>query len=241
MILFPAIDLKEGRCVRLWQGDMERATVFADDPAAKAREFAELGFEWLHVVDLDGAFAGHPVNTAAVESILAVDGVSVQLGGGIRDLDRIGHWLERGVSRVVLGTVALTNPALVREASRNFPERVAVGIDARDGMVAVAGWADQSTVPAQDLALRFEDAGVAAIVYTDIGRDGTLAGVNVAATAALAAALTTPVIASGGVASLADIEALKAIESSGVCGVIAGRAIYDGRLDPAAARALLVA
>ena len=239
MILYPAIDLKDGRCVRLLRGDMAAATVFAAAPADQARQFAEAGFEWLHLVDLNGAFAGRPVNGDAVEAILAAVSLPVQLGGGIRDLATVDFWLERGVKRVILGTIALTEPELVRAACKRHPGRVVVGIDARDGMVAVEGWARTSEVRALDLALRFEDAGVAAIVYTDIDRDGALGGVNVEATADLAFALTTPVIASGGVASLADLKALKEVEKTGVEGVICGRALYDGRLDPAAALKLL--
>ena len=239
MILYPAIDLKDGRCVRLLRGDMAAATVFAAAPADQARQFADAGFEWLHLVDLNGAFAGRPVNGDAVEAILAAVTLPVQLGGGIRDLATVDFWLDRGVKRVILGTVALTEPELVREACKRHPGRVVVGIDARDGMVAVEGWARTSEVRALDLALRFEDAGVAAIVYTDIDRDGALGGVNVEATADLAFALTTPVIASGGVASLADLKSLKEVEKTGVEGVICGRALYDGRLDPAAALRLL--
>jgi len=239
VILYPAIDLKDGRCVRLLRGDMAAATVFAAAPADQARQFAEAGFEWLHLVDLNGAFAGRPVNGDAVEAILAAVSLPVQLGGGIRDLATVDFWLERGVKRVILGTIALTEPELVRAACKRHPGRVVVGIDARDGMVAVEGWARTSEVRALDLALRFEDAGVAAIVYTDIDRDGALGGVNVEATADLAFALTTPVIASGGVASLADLKALKEVEKTGVEGVICGRALYDGRLDPAAALKLL--
>jgi phosphoribosylformimino-5-aminoimidazole carboxamide ribotide isomerase len=239
VILYPAIDLKDGRCVRLLRGDMAAATVFAAAPADQARQFADAGFEWLHLVDLNGAFAGKPVNGDAVEAILAAVELPVQLGGGIRDLATVDFWLERGVKRVILGTVALTEPELVRAACKRHPGRVVVGIDARDGMVAVEGWARTSEVRALDLALRFEDAGVAAIVYTDIDRDGALGGVNVEATADLAFALTTPVIASGGVASLADLRSLKQVEKTGVEGVICGRALYDGRLDPAAALKLL--
>jgi len=239
VILYPAIDLKDGRCVRLLRGDMAAATVFAAAPADQARQFAEAGFQWLHLVDLNGAFAGRPVNGDAVEAILAAVSLPVQLGGGIRDLATVDFWLERGVKRVILGTIALTEPELVRAACKRHPGRVVVGIDARDGMVAVEGWARTSEVRALDLALRFEDAGVAAIVYTDIDRDGALGGVNVEATADLAFALTTPVIASGGVASLADLKTLKEVEKTGVEGVICGRALYDGRLDPAAALKLL--
>jgi phosphoribosylformimino-5-aminoimidazole carboxamide ribotide isomerase len=237
MILFPAIDLKGGQCVRLVKGDMRQATVFNTDPADQARQFAVAGAEWLHLVDLDGAFAGAPVNEAAVESILAATALPVQLGGGIRDLARIGAWLERGVARVILGTAALKNPELVRQACRRFPGKIAVGIDAKGGRVAVEGWAETSELSALDLARRFEDAGVAAIIYTDIDRDGLLQGVNVVATADLAAALAIPVIASGGVSSIDDIRALLEIlpatrkSGGGIVGVISGRAIYDGRLD----------
>jgi phosphoribosylformimino-5-aminoimidazole carboxamide ribotide isomerase len=239
VILFPAIDLKGGVCVRLVRGAMDAATVFNDDPAAQARDFAAAGFSWLHVVDLDGAFAGRPVNDAAVRSIVAATPLPVQLGGGIRDAARIAWWLERGVGRVILGTVALRDPALVKAACRDHPGRIVVGIDARAGRVAVEGWAETSEVTARDLALRFEDAGAAAIVYTDIERDGALGGVNVEATAALAEALTTPVIASGGLASLDELARLKAQEGRGIAGVICGRALYDGRIEPRRALALL--
>jgi len=239
VILYPAIDLKGGQCVRLLRGEMSAATVFNDDPAAQAREFAAAGFSWLHLVDLDGAFAGQPVNGAAVEAILAATPLPVQLGGGIRDAARIAFWLERGVARVILGTAALRDPALVRSACAAHPGRIAIAIDARRGKVAVEGWAKTSSIAARDLALRFEDAGAAAIIYTDIERDGTLAGVDVEATARLAEALSTPVIASGGVASVADLARLKAMEGSGIAGVICGRALYDGRIDPAAALRLL--
>ena len=238
MILFPAIDLKDGRCVRLLRGDMSAATVFNDDPAAQAKSFAASGCQWLHVVDLDGAFAGKPMNRQAVADIVAVAGVPVQLGGGIRDRATIDAWLARGIARVILGTVALTNPDLVKGACRDHPGRIVVGIDARAGRVAVEGWARHSDRDALDLALQFEDAGVAAIVYTDIERDGALSGVNIEATAGLARRLTTPVIASGGVASLADLSALKAHEKDGIAGVICGRALYDGRIDLAQALAL---
>lgn len=239
VILYPAIDLKEGECVRLWRGEMDRATVFSDDPAGQARAFAAQGCQWLHVVDLDGAFAGKPMNAAAVDSILASVSVPVQLGGGIRDLETAERWLDRGVARVVLGTLALRAPETAREACRRFPGRVAIAIDAKDGFVAVAGWAEASEVPAPDLARRFEDSGAAAVIYTDIERDGTLAGLNVAATADLARALAIPVIASGGVASLDDIRALKRVADSGIAGVIVGRALYDGRLDLAEALGVL--
>jgi phosphoribosylformimino-5-aminoimidazole carboxamide ribotide isomerase len=239
MILYPAIDLKDGACVRLVRGAMDEATVFNMDPADQARAFAAEGFEWIHVVDLNGAVEGRPVNGAAVERILASTDRPVQLGGGIRSLDLIEHWLVKGVSRVVLGTVAVKNPDLVRQACHAFPGRIAVGIDAREGYVAVEGWVETSTVKALDLALRFEDAGAAAIIYTDINRDGAMAGVNVDQTADLAFALTTPVIASGGVSSMADLDALKREEGAGIEGVIVGRALYDGRIDPAAALDLL--
>lgn len=229
MILYPAIDLKDGHCVRLLRGDMGQATVFGDDPAAQARSFAGAGCEWLHLVDLNGAFAGHPVNAAAVEAILAAVAVPVQLGGGIRDRATIEMWLERGVARVILGTVAVENEALVREAARAHPGRVAVGIDARDGRVATRGWAEETEVKVTGLARRLEDAGVAAFIYTDIARDGAMQGPNVAATEALARAVSVPVIASGGVAALSDLLALKA--TGVIAGAISGRALYDGALD----------
>ncbi|RMD92979.1 MAG: 1-(5-phosphoribosyl)-5-[(5-phosphoribosylamino)methylideneamino]imidazole-4-carboxamide isomerase [Alphaproteobacteria bacterium] len=237
MILYPAIDLKDGQCVRLLRGEMEAATVFGDDPAAQARAFAEAGCEWLHVVDLNGAFAGHPVNAAAVEAILAAVSIPVQLGGGIRDMATIEGWLERGLARVILGTVAVENPALVREAARAFPGRVAVGIDARKGRVATRGWAEETEAMASDLARSFEDAGVAAIIYTDIERDGAMAGPNVEATAELARAVSIPVIASGGVSSLADLIALR--DTGVIAGAIVGRALYDGAIDLARALAAL--
>ncbi|HKW52915.1 MAG TPA: 1-(5-phosphoribosyl)-5-[(5-phosphoribosylamino)methylideneamino]imidazole-4-carboxamide isomerase [Stellaceae bacterium] len=239
MILYPAIDLKGGQCVRLLRGEMSAATVYNDDPAAQARSFVAAGCRWLHVVDLDGAFAGKPMNAAAVASIVAAARVPVQLGGGIRDRATIARWLESGVTRVVLGTAALRDPELVKAACRAYPGRVAVGIDARHGRVAVEGWAKSSDMTALDLALAFEDAGVTAIIYTDIERDGALTGVDADATAALARRLTTPVIASGGVAGLADLAALKAHEQDGIAGVICGRALYDGRLDLGRALALL--
>ena len=239
MRLFPAIDLKDGACVRLRRGDMADATVFNDDPANQARAFAAAGFDWLHLVDLNGAFAGTPVNAAAVDAILAAVDLPVQLGGGIRDAATVARWLDAGVRRVILGTAALNDPALVKEACRRHPGRIVVGIDARDGRVAVEGWAETSEITARDLALRFEDAGVAAIVFTDIARDGVLAGINVQATADLARALTTPVIASGGLASLDDLRALMAVAEAGIEGVISGCALYDGRLDARAALALL--
>jgi len=241
MNLYPAIDLKDGQAVRLVRGDMAQATVFNSDPSEQAVNFEAAGFRWLHLVDLNGAFAGRPVNEAAVEQILSRVTIPAQLGGGIRDMDTIAHWLKRGVRRVILGTVALKEPQLVKEACREFPGRIMVGIDAREGYVAVEGWAETSSMKALDLALKFEDCGVAAIVYTDINRDGAMGGVNVEATAHLACHLTTPVIASGGVSSLADLAALKAEEATGIEGVICGRALYDGRIDPAAALALLSA
>ena len=238
MILYPAIDLKDGRCVRLLRGEMSAATVFNEDPAAQARSFADAGCRWLHLVDLDGAFAGKPMNAASVEAILNAVGVPAQLGGGIRDLATIEAWLGKGIARIILGTAALAQPDLVTESCRKFPGKVAVGIDARGGMVAVEGWAKTSEMRALDLARRVEDAGAAAIIFTDIDRDGALAGVNVAATAALARALKTPVIASGGVAALDDIAALKAHESDGIAGAVLGRALYDGRVDLKAALAM---
>jgi phosphoribosylformimino-5-aminoimidazole carboxamide ribotide isomerase len=239
VILYPAIDLKEGRCVRLLRGEMSAATVFNEDPAAQAKSFADAGCRWLHLVDLDGAFAGKPMNAASVEAILKAVQVPAQLGGGIRNLATIEAWLGKGIARVILGTAALTNPDLVNEACRKFPGKVAVGIDARDGKVAVEGWAKTSAMTALDLAHRVEDAGAAAIIFTDIDRDGALAGVNVAATASLARALKTSVIASGGVAAIDDIAALKAHESDGIAGAIMGRALYDGRIDLKAALALV--
>jgi phosphoribosylformimino-5-aminoimidazole carboxamide ribotide isomerase len=239
MILFPAIDLKDGACVRLLRGDMAQATVFSQDPAAQAKAFEAQGFEWLHIVDLNGAFAGRPLNGPAVAAILGAIGIPAQLGGGIRDLATIEAWLERGLARVILGTVAVKNPDLVREACRKFPGRIAVGIDARGGRVATEGWAETSDIPALDLAKAFEDAGVAAIVHTDIERDGALEGMNVEATAELASAISTPVIASGGVTGLDDLRRLKAVEHTGIIGVISGRAIYDGRIEPEEALKIL--
>ena len=241
MILFPAIDLKNGQCVRLRQGEMAEATVFNTDPAAQARVFEEQGFEWLHVVDLNGAFAGRPVNADAVEAILAAMHIPVQLGGGVRDLDTVVTWLDKGIDRVILGTAAVRDPSFVREAARDFPGCIAVGIDARDGKVAVEGWAETSEITAIDLARRFEDTGVAAIIYTDIARDGELAGLNLEATAALARAISIPVIASGGLASIEDVRALLRSDYARLEGAIAGRALYDGRLDPAEALALIAA
>ena len=239
MILFPAIDLKNGQCVRLEQGDMARATVFNLDPAAQAKTFEQQGFEYLHVVDLDGAFAGKPVNAQAVEAMLKVVKFPVQLGGGIRDLATIEAWLSKGIRRVIIGTAAVRDPALVKEAAKKFPGRVAVGLDARDGKVAVEGWAETSTVIALDIAQRFEDAGVAAIIFTDIARDGLLKGLNLDATIALADAISIPVIASGGFASIDDVKALLQPRAKKLEGAISGRALYDGRVDPAEALALI--
>ena len=239
MILFPAIDLKDGQCVRLFQGDMDRVTVFGDDPAAQAKEFAAAGAKWLHLVDLNGAVSGRPVNEDAVTGILDVLDIPVQLGGGIRDMDTIEFWLERGVRRVILGTAAVRDPALVEQASRKHPGRVVVGIDARDNMVAVEGWTETSETTALDLAKRFENCGVAAIIYTDISRDGAMQGPNIDATVELAYAVSVPVIASGGVSSMADLEALKDSGQGLLEGVISGRALYDGRIDLAAAIRML--
>jgi phosphoribosylformimino-5-aminoimidazole carboxamide ribotide isomerase len=233
MILYPAIDLKDGACVRLRRGDMDQATVFNLDPGAQAKQFTDAGCDWIHVVDLDGAFEGKPENGAAVDAILDAVDVPVQLGGGIRSLDTAADWLDRGVRRIVFGTVAVKDPDMVIAACRLWPDQVAVGIDARGGFVAVEGWAEQSTLAVVDLAGRFEDAGVAAIVYTDIDRDGMMQGVNVEETASLAEKTTIPVIASGGIASLEDLRALKA--RGGIAGAISGRALYDGRLDLSAA------
>ncbi len=255
MILYPAIDLKDGQAVRLLRGEMDTATVFNDDPAAQARAFEAAGFGWLHLVDLNGAFEGRPVNRAAVEAILAAVAIPAQLGGGIRNMATIESWLEAGIARVILGTVAVKDPALVRAAAREFPGRIALGIDARDGRVAVEGWAEVSAIGTLELARRFEDAGAVAIIFTDISRDGALQGVNIEATAALARATRLPVIASGGVAALGDIEALivasdeirgdgtqgTAVPGGGIQGAILGRALYDGRIDPAAALALVSA
>jgi phosphoribosylformimino-5-aminoimidazole carboxamide ribotide isomerase len=231
MILFPAIDLKDGQCVRLEQGDMQRATVFNADPADQARRFAAEGFEWLHVVDLNGAFAGRSVNGEAVAAILAAVKIPVQLGGGVRDMAAIEAWLAKGMARVILGTAAVSDPELVRVAAKQFPGRIAVGIDARGGRVAVRGWADVTEMEAIELGRRFEDAGVAAIIYTDIDRDGILKGLNIEATLRLAGAVSIPVIASGGLASLADIERLLQPDCAILEGAISGRALYDGRLD----------
>ncbi|EAU47573.1 1-(5-phosphoribosyl)-5-[(5-phosphoribosylamino)methylideneamino]imidazole-4-carboxamide isomerase [Salipiger bermudensis] len=230
MILYPAIDLKDGKAVRLLRGDMDKATVFNDDPAAQALEFVAAGCEWLHLVDLNGAFAGEPVNAAAVEAILSQSKTPAQLGGGIRDMATIERWLDKGLARVILGTVAVENPALVREAAAAFPGKIAVGIDARDGRVATKGWAEVTDVDAVELAKSYEDAGVAAIIYTDINRDGAMQGPNIEATAALARAVTIPVIASGGVSSLKDLKDLRDCGAA-LNGAISGRALYDGALD----------
>lgn len=241
LTLYPAIDLKDGRCVRLRRGDMDEATIYGEDPAAQARQFQDAGTTWLHVVDLNGAFAGRPVNEAAVRAILGVATVPVQLGGGIRDMAAIEAWLSAGISRVILGSAAVKNPILVHQACKSFPGRIAVGIDARDGMVATEGWAETSALPAADLAHRFADVGVAALIYTDIARDGMLCGVNLEETAALARGLSVPVIASGGVSSLDDLSRLRQAASlqAGIEGVIVGRALYDGRMTIEAALAAL--
>jgi phosphoribosylformimino-5-aminoimidazole carboxamide ribotide isomerase len=239
VILFPAIDLKNGQCVRLEQGDMARATVFNLDPAAQAKSFAAQGFEYLHVVDLDGAFAGKPMNARAVETMLKAVTMPLQLGGGIRDLATVEAWLAKGVARVIIGTAAVRDPELVKNAARRFPGRVAVGLDARDGKVAVEGWAETSQVTALEIAQRFEDAGVAAIIFTDIARDGLLKGLNLDATIALADRISIPVVASGGLASIEDIRAMLTPRAKKLAGAIAGRALYDGRLDAAAALALI--
>ena len=237
MILYPAIDLKDGQCVRLLRGEMEAATVFNDDPAAQARAFQDAGCEWIHLVDLNGAFEGKPVNAGAVEAILGAITVPAQLGGGIRDLATIETWLSKGLSRVILGTVAVEDPDLVREAARAFPGQVAVGLDARGGMVATRGWAEETNRTVTDLARAFEDAGIAAIIYTDIDRDGAMGGPNVPATEALARAVSVPVIASGGVASMADLTALR--DTGVIAGAISGRALYDGAIDLKTALAAL--
>jgi len=239
VILFPAIDLKNGQCVRLEQGDMARATVFSLEPAAQARSFAAQGFEYLHVVDLDGAFAGQPMNAHAVEAMLKAVTMPLQLGGGIRDLRTVEAWLDKGVARVIIGTAAVRDPDLVKNAAKKFPGRVAVGLDARDGRVAVQGWAETAQVTALEIAERFEDAGVAAIIFTDIARDGLLKGLNLEATLALADRISIPVIASGGLASIEDVRAMLTPRAKKLAGAIAGRALYDGRLDPSTALALI--
>ncbi|MEP0234896.1 1-(5-phosphoribosyl)-5-[(5-phosphoribosylamino)methylideneamino]imidazole-4-carboxamide isomerase [Roseibium sp.] len=240
-ILFPAIDLKDGQCVRLKLGDMDQATVFNDDPGAQAKSFEDQGFEWLHVVDLNGAFAGESVNGAAVDAILAATNNPVQLGGGIRTLEHIEAWLDKGITRVILGTVAVRDPELVKEACKRFPGKIAVGIDAKGGYVAVEGWAETSELTAVDLAKRFEDAGVSAIIYTDIDRDGILKGLNIPSTLELANAVSIPVIASGGLASIDDVKRLLEPDCGILEGAISGRALYDGRLDPQEAMALIKA
>lgn len=239
MILFPAIDLKDGVCVRLLRGDLNRATVFNIDPAEQAADFQKSGFEWLHLVDLNGAVEGRAVNGEAVAAVIEAVDIPVQLGGGIRNRQMVEHWFEAGVSRVVLGTAALADPEFVLTACKDFPGKIVIAIDARDGVVAVEGWTKDSGVRALDLALKFENSGAAAILYTDINRDGAMAGVNTEATVDLAFALTTPVIASGGVSSIDDLRELKANEAAGLEGVICGRALYDGRIDPAAGLAVL--
>ena len=239
MILFPAIDLKDGQCVRLKLGDMEQATIFNDNPAAQAKRFEAQGFEWLHLVDLNGAFEGRPVNARAVEEILKAIAIPVQLGGGIRDLATIEHWLSRGVTRVILGTIALRNPDIVREACKEFPGEIVVGIDAKAGHVAVEGWGESSSLTAIELGKRFEDVGVSAIVFTDIDRDGILKGINFEKTLELANSVNIPVIASGGLASIKDVERLLEPDCAILEGAISGRAIYDGRLDPKAALKLI--
>jgi phosphoribosylformimino-5-aminoimidazole carboxamide ribotide isomerase len=239
MIFFPAIDLKDGQCVRLYKGEMEKATVFAQDPAQQARAFQDAGCRWIHVVDLNGAFAGKPVNADAVDAILKAVSVPIQLGGGIRSLDTVKLWLDKGVARVILGTAALKDPQLVIDACKEYPGRIAVGIDAREGRVAVEGWAETSDITALDLAKKFEDAGVAAIIYTDIERDGAMGGPNVDATVALARSVSIPIIASGGVSKMDDLSSLKKAGGDILAGVIAGRAVYDGRVEPRAAQALL--
>ncbi|MDP1699612.1 MAG: 1-(5-phosphoribosyl)-5-[(5-phosphoribosylamino)methylideneamino]imidazole-4-carboxamide isomerase [Aestuariivirga sp.] len=239
MILFPAIDLKDGQCVRLKLGDMEQATIFNDNPAAQAKSFEALGFEWLHLVDLNGAFEGRPVNGKAVEEILKAISIPVQLGGGIRDMATIEHWLSRGVTRVILGTIALRNPDIVREACKEFPGEIVVGIDAKGGHVAVEGWGESSSLTAIELGKRFEDVGVSAIVFTDIDRDGILKGINFEKTLELANSVNIPVIASGGLASIRDVERLLEPDCAILEGAISGRAIYDGRLDPNAALKLI--
>ncbi len=239
MIFFPAIDLKDGKCVRLLQGDMDQETVFGDDPAAQAKIFEDAGCSWIHVVDLNGAFDGKPGNDKAINSILNAISIPIELGGGIREMAAVDFWLERGVRRVILGTAALKDPGLVREACRKHPGRIAVGVDARGGKVAVEGWAEVSELSAIDLARQFEGAGVAAIIYTDIDRDGVMKGPNVEATLKLACAVSIPVIASGGVSSMDDLEELKLSGNGLLAGVISGRAIYDGKVDPMEAAALL--
>lgn len=239
MIIYPAIDLKDGQCVRLLRGDMDRATVFCEHPAVQAQQFEEAGFSWLHLVDLNGAFAGKPVNAEAVKEILSAVNIPAQLGGGIRSLEQIEDWLKAGIARVILGTAALRDPELVKQACRAFPGKIAVGIDAKAGRVAVEGWAEISDMTALDLALKFEDAGVAAIIYTDIARDGAMQGPNIEETARLAERLTTQVILSGGMSSPEDLRRVAARASSGIAGVIIGRALYDGAITPQQALSLI--
>ncbi|MGB9259267.1 MAG: 1-(5-phosphoribosyl)-5-[(5-phosphoribosylamino)methylideneamino]imidazole-4-carboxamide isomerase [Pseudolabrys sp.] len=239
VILFPAIDLKEGLAVRLEQGDMARATIFHRDPAAQARAFEQQGFEYLHIVDLDGAFAGMPMNAAAVDRILETVGIPVQLGGGVRDTATVENWLEKGIDRIIIGTAAVRDPPFVKQAARDYPGRIAVGLDARDGKVAVEGWAETSELSVLDIARRFEDVGVSAIVYTDIARDGMLQGLNLDATVALAEAIRIPIIASGGLASIEEIKELLSPRAGKLAGAIAGRALYDWRLDAAEALKLI--
>lgn len=239
LTLYPAIDLKDGACVRLIKGDMDQATVFNTDPADQAAAFQRQGFEWLHLVDLNGAFAGEPVNAAAVEAILEAVNLPVQLGGGIRTMKTAGTWIEKGVTRIILGTAAVSDPDFVKEAARAFPGQVALGLDAKEGRVAVEGWAEASDLSVLDVARRFEDLGIAALIYTDIARDGILTGLNIEATVRLAESVSIPVIASGGLASIEDIKALISADCEGIDGAISGRALYDGRIDPAAALALI--
>lgn len=241
MILFPAIDLKDGQCVRLREGRMDRATVFNRDPGAQARAFEEQGFKWIHVVDLDGAFAGKTANAGAVARILSSVRIPVQIGGGVRNLESVAYWIDAGATRVILGTAAVRDPAFVREAAREYPERIAVGIDAREGLVAVAGWAEQTELDAVELAKKFEGAGIAALIVTDIGRDGLKKGVNVEFTGAMADAVSIPVIASGGVRDVNDIQALRERRGRAIHGAILGRALYDGDINPGAALAAAAA
>lgn len=239
LILYPAIDLKDGNCVRLIKGDMNQATVFNTDPAAQARDFEAQGFSWLHLVDLNGAFEGEPVNAAPVEEVLKACSLPVQLGGGIRNMEIASRWIEKGIARIILGTAAVNDPDFVKQAAAAFPGKVALGLDAKDGKVAVEGWAEASTLSVLDVAKRYEDMGIAAIIYTDIARDGILAGLNIQATVALAESVDIPVIASGGLASIEDVKALISAECPGLDGAISGRALYDGRIDPAEALALI--
>ena len=232
MILFPAIDLKDGQCVRLVQGDMDRATIFNDNPTKQAKIFMETGFQWIHIVDLNGAFKGTPINQSCITKILCSISIPIQLGGGIRDMETAERWLKSGVKRIVLGTAALNNPEFTKEACKEFPDQVAVGIDTRNGLVAIEGWSKTSTVTDIDLVRRFEDAGVTAIIHTDIDRDGLMEGANIEATLNLASQTSIPLILSGGVSSMSDIENIKKYESEGIMGIISGRAIYDGRVDP---------